>query len=89
MDFIRSRNGIERLRKKATDRGFIEDDCCIFTIFDTSYNALDYYMLLDSFYNIKISRMLDVPLWTCGWLTYFVYYNFKILWYVDVQCVSK
>ena len=44
MDFIRSRNGIERLRKKATDRG-LEDDCCIFTIFNTSYNALDYYIL--------------------------------------------
>jgi hypothetical protein len=25
MDFIRSRNDIERLRMKATDRGFIED----------------------------------------------------------------
>ena len=25
MDFIRSRNGIERLGKKATDRGLIED----------------------------------------------------------------
>ena len=25
MDFIRSRNGIERLRKKATDRGLLED----------------------------------------------------------------
>ena len=25
MDFIWSRNGIERLLKKATDRGFIED----------------------------------------------------------------
>ena len=50
---------IDRLRKKATDRG-LED--------------LDYYILLDSFYNIKISRMLDVPLWTCGWLAYFVYY---------------
>jgi hypothetical protein len=61
MDLIRSRNGIERLRKKAIDRGFIED--------------LDYYKLLDSFYNIKISRMLDVPLWTCGWLAYFVYHN--------------
>jgi hypothetical protein len=33
-------------------------------------NALDYYILLDSFYNIKISIMLDVQLWTCGWLTY-------------------
>jgi hypothetical protein len=60
MDFIRSRNGIERLRKKATDKG-LED--------------LDYYILLDSFNNIKISRMFDVPLWTCGWLAYFVYYN--------------
>ena len=78
MDSIRSRNGIERLRKKATDSG-LEDDCCIFTIFNTS--APDYYILSNSFYKIKISRMLDVPLWTCGWLTYFVYYikNFGAL----------
>ena len=51
MDFIRSRNGIERLRKKATDRGFIQD--------------LDYYKLLDISYNIKICRMLYGQLWTC------------------------
>ena len=35
MDFIRSRNGIERLRKKATDRGFIED-------LDTRFNITNY-----------------------------------------------
>jgi hypothetical protein len=66
MDFIRSRNGIERLRKKATDRGLIED-------LDLILQTIQY--LIDSFNNIKISRMLDVPLWTCGWLAYFVYYN--------------
>jgi hypothetical protein len=38
MDFIRSRNGIERLRKKATDRGLIED-------LDLSFIFRLYYML--------------------------------------------
>jgi hypothetical protein len=59
---------VSRLRKKrllTTDKDFIEDiDCCIFTVLQV--NALDYYILLDSFYNIKISRMFYVPLWICG-----------------------
>jgi hypothetical protein len=55
MDFIRSRNGIERLRKKATDRGLIEN-------LDLSFILHTIWYLIDSFYNIKISRMPDVPI---------------------------
>ena len=61
MDFIRSRNGIERFHKKATDRGFyIEDDCCIFTIFNTlSYNALDFNTLSYNVLDVAIIQRLS------------------------------
>ena len=53
------RDFVRRLLTSDRVKG-LEDDVVFYFYYFTSYNALDYYIVLDSFYNIKISRIFDL-----------------------------